>query len=67
MKAKELKERTIENLVELEKTLAKEVFDARFLNHTNRLNDTAKIRNTRRDLARVKTIITQRNSATAAK
>lgn len=60
MKAKELKERTDDHLRELEKSLAKEVFDARFKNFTNRLNDTALIRRARRDLARVKTVLTQR-------
>jgi large subunit ribosomal protein L29 len=65
MKAKELQERTDEHLRELEKSLAKEVFDARFKNFTNRLNDTALIRRTRRDLARVKTILTQRAQAAA--
>ncbi|MBK8253027.1 MAG: 50S ribosomal protein L29 [Polyangiaceae bacterium] len=66
MKAKELRERTTEHLREMEKNLAKEAFDARFKNFTNRLNDTALIRRTRRDLARVKTILTQRAAAAAA-
>ena len=66
MKAKELRERTDEHLRELEKSLAKETFDARFKNFTNRLNDTALIRRNRRDLARVKTILTQRAAAAAA-
>jgi large subunit ribosomal protein L29 len=60
MKVKDLHERTTEHLHELEKTLAGDVFQARFKNYTNRLNDTASIRKTRRDLARVKTILTQR-------
>jgi large subunit ribosomal protein L29 len=63
MKAKELRERTDEHLRELEKSLAKEVFDGRFKNFTNRLNDTALIRRARRDLARVKTLLTQRAAA----
>jgi large subunit ribosomal protein L29 len=67
MKAKELRERTDEHLRELEKSLAKEAFDARFKNFTNRLNDTALIRRARRDLARVKTILTQRARAAASK
>jgi large subunit ribosomal protein L29 len=67
MKAKELRERTDEHLRELEKSLAKEAFDARFKNFTNRLNDTALIRRSRRDLARVKTILTQRAQEAAAK
>ncbi len=60
MKAKDLRDRTTEHLKELEKQLQGEVFQARFKNFTNRLNDTATIRKTRRDLARVKTILTQR-------
>jgi large subunit ribosomal protein L29 len=60
MKSKDLQERTIEHLRELEKSLANDVFQARFKNFTNRLNDTATIRKTRRDLARVKTILSQR-------
>jgi large subunit ribosomal protein L29 len=63
MKAKDLRERTTEHLTELEKSLANDVFQARFKNFTNRLNDTASIRKTRRELARVKTILTQRKSA----
>ena len=62
MKAKDLRERTTEHLQELEKSLANDVFQARFKNFTNRLNDTAAIRKTRRDLARIKTILTQRLS-----
>ncbi len=65
MKAKDLRERTTEHLKELEKSLAGDVFQARFKNYTNRLNDTASIRKTRRDLARVKTILTQRTEAAA--
>jgi large subunit ribosomal protein L29 len=63
MKAKDLRERTTEHLKELEKQLTGEVFQARFKNFTNRLNDTATIRKTRRDLARIKTILTQRQAA----
>jgi len=62
MKAKDLRERTTEHLKELEKQLNGEVFQARFKNFTNRLNDTATIRKTRRDLARIKTILTQRTA-----
>lgn len=65
MKAKDLRERTTDHLRELEKTLAGEVFQSRFKNFTNRLNDTASIRKARRDLARVKTILTERAQAEA--
>jgi large subunit ribosomal protein L29 len=60
MKSKDLRERTNEHLQELEKTLARDVFDAKFKNFTNRLNDTSSVRKARRDLARVKTILSQR-------
>jgi len=60
MKAKDLRERTTEHLQELEKTLGREVFDAKFKNYTNRLNDTSSIRKARRDLARVKAVLTER-------
>jgi large subunit ribosomal protein L29 len=66
MKSKELHERSDENLVALEKTLAGEIFQAKFKNYTNRLNDTSTIRKTRRDLARVKTLLTQRAAQAAA-
>ncbi len=67
MKPKELRERTTEHLQELEKQLQGEMFQARFKNFTNRLNDTASIRKTKRDLARVKTILTQRAGEPAQK
>jgi large subunit ribosomal protein L29 len=63
MKAKDLRERTTEHLHELEKSLAAATFEARFKNFTNRLNDTSAIRKAKRDLARVKTVLTQRARA----
>jgi large subunit ribosomal protein L29 len=67
MKAKDLRERTTDHLHELEKALAGDLFQAHFKNYTNRLNDTAAIRKARRDLARVKTILTQRTAAAEEK
>jgi large subunit ribosomal protein L29 len=60
MKAKDLRDRTTEDLRELEKTLAGDVFHNRFKNFTNRLDDTSLIRKTKRELARVKTILAAR-------
>ena len=57
MKAKDLRERTVDDLRDLEKSLAKDTFTHRFKNFTNRLDDTSLIRKTRRDLARVKTLL----------
>lgn len=69
MKAKDLRERSTEDLKELEKSLAKDAFQSRFKNFTNRLDDTSTINKTRRDLARVKTLLRQAelNAASAAK
>lgn len=59
MKAKDLLERTPEELVELEKSLTSERFENRFKNFTNRLDNTAALKKARRDIARVKTVLTQ--------
>ena len=63
MKAKDLRERSVEDLRELEKSLAKDTFTNRFKNFTNRLDDTSLINKTKRDLARVKTILAQAEAA----
>ena len=65
MKAKELRDRTDEALKELEKSISNEIFQARFKNFTNRLNDTASVKRLRKDLARVKTLLSQRAAAGA--
>jgi len=57
MKAKDLHERTVEDLKELEKTISKDLFDSRIKNFTNRLDNTASLRNSRRELARIKTVL----------
>lgn len=59
MKAKDLRERSQEDLRDLEKSLAKDTFQNRFKNFTNRLDDTSQLPKTRRDLARVKTVLRQ--------
>jgi len=60
MKAADLREKSAEDLRELEKTLVRDVFQNRLKNFTNRLDDTSAIRKTRRDLARVKTLLRER-------
>jgi len=57
MKAADLREKSAEDLQELSKTLARDVFQNRLKNFTNRLDDTSSIRKTRRDLARVVTLL----------
>jgi large subunit ribosomal protein L29 len=67
MIAKDLRERSLEDLKELEKSLAKDHFQARFKNFTNRLDDTSTIGKGRRDVARVKTLIAEKSAAENAK
>ncbi len=62
MKAKDLRERTAEELAELEKTLTRERFQNRFKNFTNRLDNTAALKQARSDIARVKTVMTEKKS-----
>lgn len=63
MKAAEVREKSNEELQELEKSLRREIWKARFDNHSNQLDNTSSIQKLRRDLARVKTFITQRANA----
>ncbi|MFO0659097.1 MAG: 50S ribosomal protein L29 [Polyangiaceae bacterium] len=65
MEIKELNERTTEDLVTLEKTLRGQILQYRFQNFTNRLDNTSLLSKTRRDIARVKTILAQRARKTA--
>ncbi|HWL88292.1 MAG TPA: 50S ribosomal protein L29 [Polyangiaceae bacterium] len=66
MKAKDLHERSLEDLKELEKSLRADLFQNRLKNFTNRLDDTSNISKTRRDLARVLTILQSRAAGGAA-
>jgi large subunit ribosomal protein L29 len=67
MKAKDLREKTLEDLTELEKTTAREVFQNRFKNFTNRLDDTSAIKKSRRLLARIRTVLVERARKAEAK
>ncbi len=60
MKAAEVRERSTDELKALIDDLRRQIWKSRFDNHTNALDDTSKIKRLRRDLARVKTILTQR-------
>lgn len=57
MKAKELKELAKEELREKEKELGQELFNLRFQKATGQLGNTAMIPKTKRNLARVKTVL----------
>jgi large subunit ribosomal protein L29 len=60
MKARDLRDRTTEDLAELERSLSGEFFQNKFKNFTNRLDDTSVIPKSRKDLARVKLILAER-------
>jgi len=60
MKAKDLRERSTQDLGELRVQLEKDLFSYRMKNHTGQLEDTSLLGKTRRDLARIELILTQR-------
>ena len=60
MKASKLRERTLEELGEESTKLSEQLFRLRFQKATGQLENASKIREVRRDLARVKTLITEK-------
>jgi large subunit ribosomal protein L29 len=65
MKASDLREKSVEDLRELQASLARDTFQNRLKNFTNRLDDTSQIRKTKRDLARVITLLRERSAGPA--
>jgi len=65
MKAKELKELTPEELRDKSRELSQELFNLRFQKATGQLGNTAMIPKTKRDLARVKTVLREKQMASA--
>ena len=66
MKALELKEKTPDQLKDQLVALKKEAFNLRFQRATNQLENTARMRQVRRDAARVKTVLNQKAAEAAA-
>jgi large subunit ribosomal protein L29 len=62
MKASDLREKSVEDLRELQASLARDTFQNRLKNFTNRLDDTSQIRKTKRELARVITLLRERST-----
>jgi large subunit ribosomal protein L29 len=65
MKADELKTKTPDQLRDQLTQLKKEAFNLRFQKATNQLENPARIRQVRRDAARVKTILNEKALAAA--
>ena len=66
MDAKELREKPPDQLRDELPNLKKEAFNLRFQQATNQLENTARMRQVRRDAARVKTILNEKAAAAAA-
>ncbi len=60
MKASDLRARTDDELNEEVGTLGKEIFNLRFQRASGQLENTARVRQVRRDIARIKTILAER-------
>jgi large subunit ribosomal protein L29 len=65
MNANELRDKTPDQLKEQLADLKKESFNLRFQQATGALENTARVRQVRRDAARVKTILNQKAAAAA--
>ena len=65
MDAKELREKTPDQLRDELNTLKKEAFNLRFQQATNQLENTARMRQVRRDVARVMTILNEKAAGAA--
>ena len=60
MKVSEIREKSNEELANEIKTLKDELFTLRFQNATGQLQNTARMREVRKTIARIKTVITER-------
>ncbi len=63
MKPRELKDLSVEELATKEKEFREEEFKLRFKHATGQLEKTARLRMLRRDIARVKTIISEKEAS----
>jgi large subunit ribosomal protein L29 len=63
MKAEDLRTKSADELTDQLGALKKEQFNLRFQRATGQLEKTARIREVRRDIARVKTVATQKRAA----
>lgn len=60
MKAKELRDLTREELLKRERDLNEEAFNLRFRHSTGQLENTARMKLVRKDIARIETILRQK-------
>ena len=62
---KDLREQSLESLKEQLVTAKKELFNLRFQNATNQLDNTCRIKDVRKNIARIQTLITEKSKADA--
>ena len=67
MKATELRELSLEELKEREKETGQEIFNLRFQKATGQLGNAAMIQKSKKNLARVKTVIREMEITSASK
>ena len=67
MKAQELKQKTPDQLRDELVALKKEAFNLRFRQATGQLENTARMNAVRKDVARIRTVLTQKAAEAAAK
>ena len=65
MKAEEVRQKSVDELTEQLGDLQKEAFNLRFQRASGQLENTARVREIRRDIARIKTVLHQRRAARA--
>ena len=63
MKAEEVRQKTDDELSEQLGDLQKEAFNLRFQQASGQLENNARVREVRRDIARIKTVLHERSSA----
>ena len=65
MKIKEIKELSVDELLARKQELKKEGFNLRLQKQTGQLEKPSQIRSIRREIARVETVLSERNAQTA--
>jgi large subunit ribosomal protein L29 len=63
MRANELRQKSTEELRQMSQEFRRSLFDLRFKQHTGQLTQTHELRAARRDIARVETILRERELA----
>ena len=60
MKSKDLRERSTEDLAQLKASMSKDLFSHKMKNFTGQLDDTSLINKTRKDIARIELLLSER-------